>query len=441
MAVSFTFSRVDGAKILSMSARTILLSMLAASGALWAADWPQYRGPAHDGTTSEKMSAWPKAPKALWKVPTPNGFSSFAVKDGRAFTMVGRQEDGAPREVLIALDAATGKEIWSAAFGSTRYGHDGGNAGAGNNKGGDGPRSTPTVDGDRVYVLSSDLVLAAFEAKHGKEIWRRDLVREHKANNPTWKNAASPVIEGELIFVAGGGAGESLLGINKNDGKTVWKSESDRITHATPTVATLHGERQVIFFTQKGLVSVKPESGAVLWRHPFRFSTSTAASPVVAGDIVYCSAGYGVGSSAIQVSKAGNRYHVSELWMVSGNSIANHWSTPVHKDGYLYGMFQFKEYGDGPVKCIDLKTGKTMWSQRGFGPGNVILVGNDLVALSDDGKLVLIEPTPGRYQEKGRFQAVTGKCWSTPAFSEGRIYVRSTKEGAAYGLSQKMAGH
>jgi outer membrane protein assembly factor BamB len=104
-------------------------------------------------------------------------------------------------------------------------------------------------------------------------------------------------------------------------------------------------------------------------------------------------------------------------------------------------MFQFKEYGDGPVKCIDLKTGKTMWSQRGFGPGNVILVGNDLVALSDDGKLVLIEPTPGRYQEKGRFQAVTGKCWSTPAFSEGRIYVRSTKEGAAYDLSQKMAGH
>jgi outer membrane protein assembly factor BamB len=160
---------------------------------------------------------------------------------------------------------------------------------------------------------------------------------------------------------------------------------------------------------------------------------------VVAGDIVYCSAGYGVGSTAIQISKAGNKYSANELWMVPGNSIANHWSTPVHKDGYLYGMFQFKEYGDGPIRCVDLKTGKVKWSQAGFGPGNVILVGNELVALSDAGALVLIDANPGRYQEKGRFQAVTGKCWSTPAFSEGRVYVRSTKEAAAYDFSPKMA--
>jgi len=418
-----------------------LLSVFATSAALFAADWPQYRGPHHDGKTLEKMSsAWPaNGFKPLWKVPTPNGFSSFVVQNRRAYTIVGRDADGVPREVLVALDADTGKELWSVAFGTSRYGHDGGNAGAGNNKGGDGPRSTPTVDGERVYVLTADLLLAAVQAKDGKEIWKRDLIKEHKGQNITWKNAASPVVDGDLIFVAAGGAGESLLAFNKNDGKTVWKSESDKITHATPVPATIHGERQIIFFTQKGLVSVKPADGTVLWRHPFKYSTSTAASPVVADNIVYCSAGYGVGSSAIQIKKAGNKYSATELWMVPGNSIANHWSTPVHKDGFLYGMFQFKEYGDGPVRCVELKTGKVKWSQPGFGPGNLILVDNHLVALSDDGELVHIEPNPARYVEKGRFKAVAGKCWSTPAFSEGRIYVRSTKEGAAFEVGQKLA--
>ena len=423
-----------------MKATRFLLSLLGTSLALFAADWPQYRGPSHDGKTTEKMGVWPATgPKPLWKVSTPNGFSSFVVKDNRAYTIVGREADGVPREVLIALDAATGKELWSAPFGSTRYGHGGGNDGTRNNKGGDGPRSTPTIDGDRVYVLTADLVLACLKAESGAEIWKRDLIREHDAQNPTWKNAASPLIEGDLVFVAAGGSGQSLLGINKMNGRVVWKGQSDEITHATPVPATIHGVWQIIFFTEKGLVSVKPGDGAVLWRHPHPFKTSTAASPVVAGDIIYCSAGYGVGSAAVQLIKSGDKFTTSELWKVSGNSIANHWSTPLYKDGYLYGMFQFKEYGDGPIKCIDIKTGQTKWSKPGFGPGNVIMVGNQLVALSDAGVLVHIDPVPTGYQEKARFQAVSGKCWTTPAYAEGRIYVRSTTEGAAFDLSQKIA--
>lgn len=423
-----------------MKAKQVLFIALTSSLSLFAADWPQYRGPSHDGKSPEKMALWPaNGPKAVWKTPTPNGFSSFAVADGRTFTIVAREAGGAPREVLVALDANTGKEIWSSAFGSTQYGHDGGNSGAGRNKGGDGPRSTPTVDGDRVYVLTSDLLLACLNAEKGNVLWKRDLVREHGGQNITWKNAASPVIDGDLVFVGGGGSGQALLGINKNNGQVVWKGESDKITHATPVPATIHGVRQVIFFLQKGLVSVKPENGEVLWRYPYKYQTSTAASPVVADDIVYCSAGYGVGSAAVQVSKSGNKFSVKELWRVPGNSIANHWSTPIYKDGHLYGMFQFKEYGTGPVKCIDIKTGQVKWSEPGFGPGNVILVGDQLVALSDDGQLVHINPVPTGYQEKARFQAITGKCWSTPAFSEGRIYVRSTKEGAAFDLSSKLA--
>ncbi len=402
-------------------------------------DWPQYRGPAHDGKSNDKMGSWPAKPSALWKVPTPNGFSSFAIRDGRAYTLVAREVEGVQREVLVALDAETGKEVWSKAFGSVKYGHDGGNSGTPQNKGGDGPRSTPTVDGGRIYILTADLVVACVRASDGQDFWQRDLVKENKAENISWKNAASPVIDGELLFVAGGGSRQSLLGLNKYNGKVVWSGESDKITHATPVPATIHGVRQIIFFTQKGLVSVKPEDGTVLWRYPYRFSVSTAASPVVAGDIVYCSAGYGVGAGAVQVSKKGDQFSVSELWRKTGNDLANHWSTPVHKDGYLYGMFQYKEYGTGPVKCVDIKTGEEKWSKPGFGPGNVILVDNQVIALADDGQLVLIEPDPASYKEKSRFQAVTGKCWSTPAFADGRIFVRSTKEGAAYDLSSKLA--
>jgi outer membrane protein assembly factor BamB len=308
----------------------------------------------------------------------------------------------------------------------------GGDSGAPDNKGGDGPRSTPTIDSGKIYAFDGKLVLYCFDAKTGEKKWAKDLVAEHHGKVISWANAASPVIEGDLIFAACGGANESLLGIDKNSGKTIWKGESDAITHATPTIGKVLGQEQVIFFTQKGLVSCEPKSGKVLWRYPFKYSVSTAASPIIAGDIVYCSAGYGVGAGAAKITKAGDTWTATELWRETGNKIANHWSTPIYKDGYLYGMFQFKEYGTGALKCVDVKTGKEIWSQPNFGPGNVTLVGDKLVALTDAGDVVLINPIPEKYSELARFNAVKGKCWSTPSIADGRIYVRSVKEGACF---------
>jgi len=360
------------------------------------------------------------------------------VKDSRAFTVVAREVDGVPTDVLLALDALTGQELWSAPFTPSKY--DGsGNAGVKENSGGDGPRSTPAVDEKRVYVLTADLLLSARDVATGQEVWKRDLLKEHSGQNISWKNAASPVLDGNLIFVGGGGEGQALLALDKTTGEVVWKAESDKITHASPTVASIAGVRQVIFLTQKGLVALLPTDGTVLWRHPFRFSVSTAASPIVAGEIVYCSAGYGVGATAVAVTRKGSSFAAAELWRVTGNSLANHWSTPVQKDGCLYGMFQFKEYAAGPLKCVELSTGKVKWSQPGFGPGQVILVGGKLVVLGDAGQVAIVDPAPDRYKESARFQAVEGKCWSTPAFSNGILYVRSTREAAAYELSQKVA--
>ncbi|MCD6048650.1 MAG: outer rane biosis protein [Verrucomicrobia bacterium] len=426
----------------SPKAWTLALASLLVCGTLTqAADWPQYRGPNADGTSPEKLigKAWPAAgPKVLWRRPMTDGFSSFAVSGGKAYTIVGQNVGGVVQEVVAALNADNSQALWATPIGIAKYGHDGGNAGTADNKGGDGPRTTPTVEGGNVYAISADLVLVCLDAAKGTKKWSRDIMKEHGGANITWKNAASPVIDGNLIFMAGGGPGQALLALDKTTGKTVWKTQDDKMTHSTPVVRDIHGVRQVIFFTQRGLVSCDVKNGAVLWRWDYKFNVSTAISPVVSGDIVYVSAGYGVGAGACKVAKSDAGFTATELWR-KNNELPNHWSTPVVKDGYLYGMFQFKEYGTGPLKCVELATGKEMWSKSGFGPGNVLLVDNHIIVLGDAGQLVLVEATTKGYTEIANAKVITGKCWSTPALADGKLYLRSTKEGVCLDLGSKVA--
>jgi outer membrane protein assembly factor BamB len=400
-----------------------------------AADWPLYRGTGQMGISTEKVDIqWGgDGPKTLWRTPTNTGFSSFAVAGGKVFTQVVRDINGKSREICLALDAATGKELWIADI-AKGEGYSGGDTAGG----GDGPRSTPTISDGKVYLLTPDLVVHCLDAADGKQIWRRDLIREHHGRNIGWNSAASVAVDGNLVFVGGGGKGESMLGLDKNTGNVVWKTGDEQITHSTPVVATILRQRQVIYFMQSGLVSVDAKTGKQLWKYPFRYNVSTAISPVVSGDIVYLSAGYDVGSSACRIAKEGGRFTATKIWLTKGNEpVVNHWSTPVCKDGYLYGMFGFKKFKNGPMKCVDLATGQVMWQHPGFGQGNVILVADRLVALAEDGNLVIIDATPDSYKEIARTRAFSDKCWTTPAFSDGKIYVRSISEGACYDVSGK----
>lgn len=395
-----------------------------------AEDWNFIRGPHGDGSTKESLPApWPdQGPKVLWRVASPNGFSSFVVGGGRAFTLEQRDVEGTPQEVLVARNADTGADVWVHPLGVAKF-DGGGDSGTPTNKGGDGPRSSPTLDGGLVFVTSGKLVVSCLDAATGDMKWQHDLMKEFAGRNISWQNAAAPVVEGDLVLVAGGGSGESVLAFNKKDGKVVWKALDDTMTHATPTPATIHGQRQVIFFLKSGLVSLEPRTGKELWRFAFPFKVSTAASPVVAGDLVYCSAGYGVGAAACRVSKSGDTWKAEPVYRFEGNNpLANHWSTPVLQDGHLFGMFQFKEYGSGPVKCVDIATGAVKWEQAGYGPGQVIRVGNGVLALGDAGQLVLIAATPSGYRELARAKVLDGKCWGTPVLSNGRVYARSAKE-------------
>lgn len=406
---------------------------------LLGADWPQFRGPNHDATSPEKIpTQWPPTGlRQVWKIPLKNGFSSFTLGGGQVYTLVTRDFDGGDQETCLALDAKTGQELWAAPMGvgSSKY-DGGGDSGAKGNDGGDGARSTPAYDGGKVYAFSSRLMLKCLNAADGKEVWSCDLMKEHAGRNVHWESGASPLLDGDLVFVAGGGPGQSLLAFDKKDGHLVWKGEDDQMTQSTPVAATILGERQVIFFTQKGLVSVAPKTGAVLWRYPFRFSGAAGCSPVVSGDIVYCSVSYGIGSGACKITRAGGAFVATEIWRLPGNNdLSSHWSTPVAFNGCLYGIFGQAKFATAPLKCLDLATGEVKWSKPGFGPGGVNLVDGNLLVLSDVGDLVLVKAAPDAYTELARAHVLNGKCWNSVALSNGHIYARSTKEGVNLDLS------
>ncbi len=409
----------------------LFLSLFLNAGFLGAVDWNQYHGRNSDNKTNERLTSttWlEKSGSPKWKISTPLGFSSFSTEGARAFTLIAEEdEDGLMREVCIALDTTSGKRLWSTWLCRMDYKSGGGNSGAPGNNGGDGPRSTPSVLNGKVWVYDSDMNLYCINAANGKIIWDVQVLKEHKGQNIKWKNSSAPLIEDDLVIVYGGGSGQSLLAFERETGKIAWKTGDETATHATPIATTIHGFRQVIFFCTSGLVSVDPKSGRELWRQAFPFKVSTAASPVVAGDMIYCSAGYGVGAGLYKISRKGTRFSSSEIWRKK-NDMFNHWSTPLYHDGHLYGMFSFKKYGNGPLQCIELKSGKIKWSQDGYGPGNVILSGNHLIALADDGVLSLVKATPSKYTELAQKKVLNGKCWSTPILSNGLVLARSTAE-------------
>src|SRR5437016_2297079 len=323
-----------------------------AAATLSAGDWPQYRGPNHDGISTETIRTnWSvEPPRQVWKVPLDPGLSSFSVSGGKAFTMVRRPVDNGEQEFCIALNADTGAELWaSPPLGIASY-PDGG---VGPD---DGPRSTPSVDGDRVYVLTSYLRLYCLNVTNGVVVWSKDLVAEYGATVIAWQSAASPLIEGDLIFVIGNAPNQCLFAFQKSDGSEAWKGQNDVMTQASPIAATIAGIRQIIFFAKSGLVSVAPASGSVLWRYPFSFSIATAASPVVGNDVVYCSAAYGVGAGAVRITGSGSQLTTNEVWRTQFD-LMNHWATPVYSDGYLYGIYCQAETA-ASMRCTRLATGE-----------------------------------------------------------------------------------
>ncbi len=405
-----------------------------------AGDWPQYRGPNHDGSSPDRINTqWSgSVTNPVWLVPVTNSLSSFAVSAGRAFTQVRRNIAGADKEVCVALSITNGAELWSTkvddnATYSGGVGYD------------DGPRTTPATEGGSVYVLSSYLNLWRLNASDGSAVWSTNLVDGYGATVIGWQNAASPLLDNGLLFLNANCGTSTILALRTSDASPAWRSQDEALTHSTPVLATIHGVRQLIFATQSGLVSLDPSSGSLLWKfpYPFSFAVSLAVSPVVWNDLVFvCGANaYGMGSVVMQATVTNSLWTATQLWFTSNP--ASHWMTPVAFQGFLYGQFGVGGF-DSPsaqLDCIDMRTGAMKWSAGGFGRGGTLLVDNLLLALTETGCLVLAQPNTNAYTELGRFLAIpnyypdTNKCCNSPAVADGRVYVRSTSSGACYDLS------
>jgi outer membrane protein assembly factor BamB len=396
----------------------------------FAGDWPQYRGPNHDGTSADLiLIEWPSGgPPELWRRPLTNGFSSFAVSQGRDCTLETRGTVQSPQEVCLALNAQTGAELWATNLGPAVY--------QGGSGVGDGPRSTPSMDNGLVFVFSAYLKLFCLNSTNGHVLWSRDFMQEFCATNIQWQNAASPLVDGDLIFLNCNTSNGNFFALHKTDGHIVWRTGTDRLTHSTPVPATLHGVRQIIFYTESGLTALAATNGSVLWTYPFRFNGMSAAmSPVVWNDLVYCSATGDTGAGAVQITREGDTFTASELWR-KPDQLRNCWSTPVCLDGYLYGLFESdSDIPTRALRCVNLQTGDVAWSQTGFVSGGILLVNGRLLILTETGELVLAAPGPFRYLELARAPILSGKCWNVPAVSDARIYARSTSEAVSLNVA------
>lgn len=401
----------DRRRILAAVVATLAFGTATSVEAQSSVDWPSYRGPQGTGvaTATGLLKAWPEGgPKVLWRVRLGSGYSGVSVAAGRLYTLFG---DGT-NELALALDAATGKELWRARIDDERP--DGM---------GSGPRSTPTVDGELVFVLGARGKLEALESATGKSRWRVDLVAAHGARVPQWGVSTSPVVEGDLLLINAGGAnGKSLLGLDKKTGKVVWASESDVAGYSVPLVVDLAGARQAIFFAGTSLISVSPKDGKTFWSVPWETSYDVnAAMPVaIEPDKIFISSSYDKGAQLLRVTSQGGRPAAESVW--KSKIMKNHFNSSVYYGGYLYG------FDDATLKCVEPSTATERWKQRGFGKGSLLIADGHLWVLSDKGELALIEATPSEYREKARAKVLDGKTWTVPTLAGKRLYLRTESE-------------
>ena len=435
-----------------------LVLVLLGRGLASGTDWPQYRGPATDGSTPDGIAttwATNSSTFVVWKnASLTNGFSSFAVSQGRAFAMISKTDaHGNLLEYCAAVDAATGANLWAtpidrAPWDPTSSG-DGGDGAAPYNRG-DGPRTTPSVNAERVFALSGLLHLVGLNATNGSVLWSNDLVSAYGANTIPWENGASPCLDDDLLFVNLNSSpnNQNLAAFRTADGGLAWSTQDENVTHTTPVIATIQGVRQVIFATQTGLVSLDRTTGALLWKFTYPFypiSTSMGASPVVYSNLVYCTAAYGRGAFVVQVTVSNGAWSVTQLWFKNSSAglpYRSIWMSPVCYQGYIYTLGgENSTFLTAPLSCIELTTGNLMWTTNNFGMGGLILVNTNLLVLTETGKLVLVQPNPGAYMQLACYQAfqfkasAPGKCWNSPAYSNGRIYARGTRGAISLDVS------
>ncbi len=406
----------------------ILLLLLALAPAPPAAspDWPQWRGPNRDGRVLgfTVPKTWPKTLREQWKVTVGVGHSSPLLVGDRIYVFARNGEE----EVLMALDAANGKELWRS---GQKVAYEMNPAATGHGK---GPKSTPVFSNNRVCTLGISGHLSCHDARTGKVIWRKDFSGQYPNTSPLYGTAMSPVVENNLLIAHVGGQDKgALTAFDAGTGKVVWSYEQDGPAYSSPVVAELAGVRQVLTFTQKELIGVEAATGKLLWKLPAKSSYDTnSVTPVVYKDTLIFSA-EDQGITAVRPTRRGGAMTAEVVWNNKENEL--YMNSPVLEGNLLFGMSARKK---GQFFCIDAATGKTLWQSPGRMGENAAIInaGEVLLFLTNDANLIVLPASAKEYAPLTQYTVATSPTWAHPVVAGSRILVKDETTLASLSVAE-----
>ncbi len=372
--------------------------------------WPQWRGPARDSASTEKnlLQDWPAGgPPLLWKASgLGEGVGCVSVAGGFLFAQ-GTKGD---KDVVGAFDGR-GRKVWSTPIGPAsgeylgmRY----------------VTQRSPTVDDGLLFVTTWQGMISCLDASNGRILWRKSYGQDFGAQTPPWAFGDAPLVDGPRVVCSPGGEKGSLAALRKTDGTLLWRSAELKDTlHAAIVPAVIDGQRQYVVFTYQHVAGVSPEDGKLLWKVDRPGQTAVVPAPVVHEGLVFVSSGFGVGCDAFQVRRVDGKFSAQPLYR--GKQLENHHGGMVRLGEHLFGT------DNATLRCVEMKTGQVLWSDRGVGKGSVVLADGRLICRSERGPLALVEATPEGYRERGRFDQPdrSGEsAFTYPVIAGGRLYLR-----------------
>ncbi len=381
-------------------------------------DWPQWRGPNRDGRSAETglLKDWPAGgPPLAWRTTgAGEGYSSFATSQGRLFTLGAR----GGTEYVVAFDAASGKRLWETAHGS-RFSNDRG----------DGPRATPTIEGDRVYAFGASGDLSVLDAASGKVHWTVNVLKQYRGSNIQWGLSESPLLLEDRILLNAGG---TIVALKKTDGSRIWTTQGDEAGYSSAVHHQSGSINEAIFFTSRQVLGVDVNSGRRLWSYgPVANNTANIATPIVRGNRVFVSSAYGTGGALLELTASGSNVTAKEVYFT--RQMMNHHATSVLVGEHLYG------FNNAILTALKFDTGEVAWQNRSVGKGSLTFADNRLYLYSEGGVVGLAEASPKSYVEHGRFELRTGRLptWSHPIVSGGKLFLRDQDVIYAYDVRAK----
>jgi outer membrane protein assembly factor BamB len=394
---------------------TCLIAIVA--NCVQADDWPQWNGRNRDGKSADigLLAQWPAGgPKLAWKATGFGaGYSEISVVGDRLYTMGDKDGSG----WVIAASADGGKILWTAKMGKpgspevTGYTFP-------------GPRSTPTVDGDLIFAMDAWGDLVCVNAADGKEQWRKSLASDFGGPTPTWGYAESPLVDGGQVVVTPGGANGALVALNKKTGQLIWQSRdfTDPAHYSSIVPTEIDGTRQYVQLTAESVVGISAKDGSELWKAVRHGNVAVVPTPLVAGDEIYVTSGYGVGCNLFKVTANGGEFSAAQVY--ANHVMVNHHGGTVRVGDYIFGYSDSKG-----LTCQNARTGDAVWAEKGaIRKGSVTYADGKLYCRQeDDGTMVLVDAAPAGYSEKGRFNQpdrTDQKAWSHPVIANGKLYVR-----------------